>query len=538
MKSFFLSVALLSATTMAGAAPCSPTSSGPCSPDKEGQAYADILALIAEAQSAEEDVKDKYNAYFEMRDLKVIPASARLATFELYRAAKMGQDALYERAINDTAKLYHVAPKHSGPITIGEPDEPDDHYMTGLTAIWKPQVTDSGPGVKLAVRVDGNDGPHYSGGTNLDPNQPKGRYAVTLPDGRVLIMKDTFAIAADVKENLGFLAAVIYHETRHYNKLSWTDKTGKNRSWGTDDEEERDAYGAQARMGRIFGLSGDDIRKLEGQARAHAIAVKTGVAVNDFKLTAGQKATWENHYNHKQINLAEEFEALQSEAKDELAQQLKEQEREREERQLRQAESDAQEARRRREAIDDLEAVAASCGYALSFQGGNGKFLGFQGKADREYLHLRSDHQIDLNMNDMKVGLLIARACHEVEFNTERATPRPCISPAPYTYVTVRKPDFADKFQYFFGARQHRNACLNTFFDRANEISDVASFDKLIAQYHKQLRIANRKRWEKSEQENRRTAPPRGGESPRPPSQGDNKDYFLDPDCNCWIRRY
>ncbi|MBI2387225.1 MAG: hypothetical protein HYV14_14630 [Elusimicrobia bacterium] len=97
-----------------------------------------------------------------------------------------------------------MKPTHEDEITIGQPAEADMQYMAGLKATWGPEVTDSGPGVKLAVRIDGSDGkPHFMGATKMDPYKPEGRFAVTLLDGRVLISKDTFQIAVD-KKNLGF----------------------------------------------------------------------------------------------------------------------------------------------------------------------------------------------------------------------------------------------------------------------------------------------------------------------------------------------
>lgn len=180
-------------------------------------------------------------------------------------------------------------------------------------------------------------------------------------------------------------------------------------------------------------------------------------------------------------------------------------------------------ARRKRQADEELDAVVASCGYEFTFQGGSGKFLGFSGIADREYLFLNNEHKVELDMNDIRLGLLIARACHEVEFNTQRASPHACNNPAAYLTVKIWKPDFSAKFDYFFGARNYRNACLNNFFDRANEISDAASFDKFISQYHKHLIKDRRKLAEQSRAEGGGyVAPPQGRGGHVAPPQGTN----------------
>lgn len=47
----------------------------------------------------------------------------------------MKQDALYEQAPSQTADLYHLRPQHTRQITIGEPDEADKKYMTGLSSV-------------------------------------------------------------------------------------------------------------------------------------------------------------------------------------------------------------------------------------------------------------------------------------------------------------------------------------------------------------------------------------------------------------------
>lgn len=490
MKSLFFAISLISITSIVRAAPCSPKSSGPCRPaegTETDDAESEILNNIAAAQKAEPSVQKKLAVYLAARDNNNLTAEDRMAVFIEYRSAKIAQDLLYKNAIEGTADLYHVGPKHTDMITIGEPDELDKKFMTGLTATWRPEVTDSGPGVKLAVRIKGADGqPHYSGALDMnplekDPTKPRGRLAITLVDGRVLILKDTFKIAVDEKENLGYLAAAIYHETRHFNRLSWKDKSGKNRSWATIAKEERDAYAAEKRIAKdVFGLEQDDIDFLEAQYQIYAKAVETGIPVADDHMTPEQVATWKNHYEHKQVNIDEEYWKLRDAVMTERAKQLETQEREREERER--GEENARRWKERVRLFDrrELENAAARCWYRLDLRGyDDDTIIGFKDKDDIHYFISAGEVPDLQGLNTM---LLITRACDYVRAGVAPDKLKACNDAAP----TLRNPMNFDLVQKIMKANSGFNAeCAENILANASRITDSKSFDKVVTDYQK-----------------------------------------------------
>lgn len=538
MKSLILAISLLPITSMVSAAPCSPTSKGPCTPVQDGaydEIHAEILSLIEDAQTAEPAVKEVREYFLHTRGNHHYTAEDRMIAFLQYRDAITAQDALYEQALNKTADLYHVRPLHTGTITIGQPDDADKQYMTGLRAFWRPKATDSGPGVNLAVRIEGNDGPHYMGATKMDPRQPGGRLGTTLDDGRVLITKDTFAIAIE-KGNLGFLAAVIYHETRHFDRLSWKDKSGKNRSWATPDEGERDAYEAEARMGRVFGLSDADIAGLKSQARAYAKALETGIPITDAHLDLAQENTWKNYYDHVQINLEEEYAKLRKAVKDESARQKGDQE---QRRLAREKAAREEQARRNEQTWQRIEAAALQCGYQVAYQGNTGNFLGFERQND--YLLFSEINRPALDVGDLKIMLLIGNTCFGIKQNVWQAPPPACNDSASVLHARASLSDFPAKLNAMFGARSSRSACVNEILDRASEIGDTPAFNRFATAYQKELKKAADKREkdarEESEREKRERRRNRGGGGTRPPPPSDDQDYIWNTGCECWIRK-
>lgn len=550
MKALLFVFVMLSLSSKASAAPCSETASGPCMPDhndENDQKEIDIIQMLDAAKLAEPNVAEALDDYKTVRNDMHIPASARKAVFEEYLRVKNLQDALYEKIINDTAKLYHVRPRHTGRITVGEPDGADDRYMTGLTAVWNPQAAAPGLDGKLAVRIDGNDGPHYMGGTKMDPSQPGGRYAVTLPDGRVLIMKDTFNIAVDVKENLGFLAAIIYHETRHFNKLSWKDKSGKNRSWASDDEEERDAYAAEAKLGKeAFGLSDDDVAAISRQSRDHANAVKTGVPINNFRLNPKEENTWKNHYENVQLDLEEEYAKLRKDVAAAAAEQMKERDRrlaeEIEERERQARETENQRLYDLRIAAyyrQEMRNEAAACGYEFILRSREtDAVMGIRGLQKGHYF--ASDGILPFGSKDLRIVLLLTRTCDAIKGNYQQDA---CNDSTPAIRERASTAELKTQLDHILG-EPHANKidaetrnCVDYFISNAEKISDTKSLEKVIVKYRKELAKEKReydKRWGSGP-----TSPPArggGGGGSRPPD-GDNNDRIWDPGCGCWIRR-
>lgn len=524
-----LAISLIPFASIAGAAPCSQTRSGPCTPDENEttqEAENAILDLIDDARRLEPVVKKSFADYMAIRDDKSIPASARQATFKVYSDVKLEQDALYDSVINKTAELYHVRPKHKGTFTIGEPTEQDDQYMTGLTAEWSPQVTESGPGVRLALRIEGNDRTHYTGATKLDPKQAGGRYAFTLPDGRVFIMKDTILMAWD-KENLGFLAAVLYHETRHHDKLSWTDKTGKNRSWSTDDEEERAAYAAQAKMGPIFGLTADEIAELKGQSQLYENAVNTGVPINNFHLDSTQEEKWRHYYENVQVNLSEEYNKLEKEVSDESTAQQAERNRqlaklnEERERLKRDEENQRQYYR------EKMENEAAACGYTFIIRSREtDAVMGIKGLQVSHYF--TSDGVLPFNSKDIKIVLLLTRICDAVRGGYEQSE---CNDSTSAIRERASSGELKIQLDHILGQtsevliKTDTRACVDFFISNAAAISDWRSLDKITGKYRKHQAKKEREDDERWHHSTPPKDPENGGGNNRAPTgciPGDN----------------
>lgn len=535
MKSLFLAFFMLSAAAPAFALYCrdawvDPFS--PCTPNpgKETDSIKKkILAAISDAQAMETKVKELEVAYRTVRENKKASAQMKLDALEPYFAKKNEQDKLYEYALGETMGLYRVdRALNARTLTIGEPAEAAVGYMAGLTARWKPQVTDSGPGVKLAVRIKGSDGHYrYGGRVSMDPGNPKQvdkTVALTLKDGRVLIFKELFKIALRTK-NPGILGSALYHEVNHFNRLSWKDKSGKNRSWASPEESERDAYADEASKGHIFGLSDEHIIELEEQSLKKDADVKSG-KISSWVEDPVEQEKWRKYYESDgvagQINLEDEYAALRAAVEEPLRRQREEQRlaREKRERQARQVE-DERLARERAElaAIQERDLAAAACGYRPAYQGNTGIFLGF--KDDNDYLFFNLPLRVPINMNDLRVAFLVARACEDVR---SRAAPRACNDAARILSRHAAQSDFAAKLDYMLGSKR-RDDCINHVFDQAGGITDSASFEKVISKYHKQKEKERReydKRW--------RSSPPRSEKPDRQRPPRDNERTPTDPD--------
>lgn len=549
MKSLILAVNLIMTASFAVAAPCSPDSKGPCAPIKSEETNAaknEILRYIKEAQDADTEVQLKFDAYLRVRRVDgqapddLDAKKRRFEIFGEYAAAKRDQEFLYEEAIRLTSELYHVKPNHEDEITIGEPTEARKGYMAGLKATWRPTVTDSGPDVKLSVRIDGADGPHYSGATELnpletDPLKPKGRMGITLADGRVYIMKDTFVLAVK-KKNLGFLAQVIYHETRHFNRLSWEDRDGKNRSWATADEEERDAYKATARIAKeIFGLKKDEVDELSAQYRDYKKAVDTGVPLADDRLTPAEENTWKNHHEKIQINLDEHFSALSKDVEDETARQLALQDQERAERERLAREEKArwnEVARKQREVLDaNMSVLAYRCGYELEYLHQHTEdqlIIGFHDTGHRyRNLHFFKDRVLPETLGDFDLMLAVSRACDDAELDPSRNGIKACNN------APAILPDNMGLFRGFPGilaANEINSECVNHVLDDMLNFKNRKSFEQSISSYQQILRKNNAKRRKQEEKDREIERQKNGKGAAREPAEG-SPGSDKTPDC-------
>lgn len=489
MKLRTLALCLLLSPTSASAALCSVAPEGtPCTPDPGPEtdwAKDNIKGFIKHAQGLEPFVQQLRAEYLAVRDSSASDEN-KLEACRKYFAAVAAQEQSYQEAMDQTQRLYHVKPDKQSRIAIAEPSDPEMGYVTGLSALWNPRVTDSGAGVKLAVRIDGNDGKrHYSGATQMDPRNPGGRQAFTLADGRVLVLKDTFDIALK-KDNPGYLARVLYHETRHFNRLSWRDDNGKARGWEKTDKEELAAYTRDLKMAKVFGLDEKDIADLRKNKNDYAAAVSSGIPLNNDRLTPQEEAVWKDHYEHKQVNIEEEFTALTKKVDDARRRQEALQKRLAEERLAREK---AEAERIEKEKWRQLDDMAARCGYTVAFQKNTGEWLGF--KRVNEYMFFKSPYKTALLMNDIEMALLVANTCFDVHLMLENRIGRPsgaCNSSASMLSAAVSQPGFSAKMDYIFGPQRIRGECINSFLAHAAELTDTAKFDKFAEKYGKQAK--------------------------------------------------
>lgn len=340
MKYFLIAASLFSLPSIAFGGTCSPQTPKhvPCTP-KPGKATDDakvkILQHIEAAERMESDVRLANARFVAVRDNWRATKAQKLKACKEALDLQIGQEANYRAALEQTAELYHVWPKQRGRIVIGRPSDPAMGYVEDLPAQWNPRPIDSGRGVKFAARIDGSDEqPHYSGTTNMDPRASNGLLAATLADGRVFVLKGTLA---QMKNNPGLLAAILYHEARHFDRLSWKDKAGENRGWAGADKEERDIYAAGFAYAKTLGLDQTDIDWLDGKYREYAEAVRTGKSIADNSLTPKEEAAWKNHFEAKQLNLEDEYAALANDVSVARIRQMAAQKRDKEVREIRAA---------------------------------------------------------------------------------------------------------------------------------------------------------------------------------------------------------
>ncbi|MBI2787043.1 MAG: hypothetical protein HYX59_00045 [Elusimicrobia bacterium] len=412
----------------------------------------------------------------------------KLAAVQAYLAAYTTQEQTYQSAMTMTADLYHVRIRHDGPFEIQVPSDAADAYVAGLMTRWNPRVTESGPGVMLSVKIVGSDGqPHYSGATKLDPRTPGERQAITLLDGRVLILKDTLGLALE-KKNPGYLARILFHESRHFDRLDWTDSKGKRRGWQNIDKEERDAYKRDLDFIKAFGLEKKDEDDIRKNHKDFSEAVRTGVPLTDNGLDPAQQAKWKDHYETIQVNIEEEFMRLAEKVAAERARQEALQKRIEEERLARERQETERRAVEAEEAVwRQLDLMASQCGYRLAYQEHSGIFMGF--RDENNYFFFKPALKTTLNLNDVEVALLVSRTCRQIHevLENRRTQPSPgCNGSAVLLGKVVAQPDFPARLDYMFGARGNRDRCIDDLFDHTSEITDSARFDKFMTLYAKQ----------------------------------------------------
>lgn len=301
MKALFLAVCLSLVPRAAFAEYCSKVDAGvPCTPDPgkaTTKAKKEIVRLIERAMQADQDVKDLEQSYRDVRG-KVAPAQ-ELEALELYRTAKRKQDGLFKQAMNKTEELYQVGPIVKE-VPIAKPADPALHYVKDLTAVWDPQVAESGPGISMVVKIKGSDKVYHYAGVDLDPGVPGGLFALTFQDGRIFILKHAFVIA---QKNPGFLAHLLYHESRHFNRL--------RRGWASVEENEKAAYQDDLAMADVFGLTPKQKGGLQQSFDTYDMEVYHGRLTYPHP-TPAQERTLGRYYEEEQLNLEEAYSTLKA----------------------------------------------------------------------------------------------------------------------------------------------------------------------------------------------------------------------------------
>lgn len=506
MRRLLFALSLAATPVSVFAALCSVAAPGvPCMPDP-GPATRDskakILTAIKEAQELEPAVLELKATYIAIR-ATAASDEAKLSAAQAYLAAYTTQEQTYQKAMTLTADLYHVKPRHDAPFEIQTPSEPQDAYVAGLTARWNPRVTESGRGISLSVKIDGADGrSHYSGATAMNPRTPGGRMAITTADGRVLVLKGTFAMALE-RGNPGYLARALYHESRHFDRLSWVDGKGQPRGWQNIDKEERDAYKRDLDHIKAFDLKTSDADEIRQNYIDYANAVRTGVPLTDNTLTPKQEADWKNHYENIQVNIEEEFTRLSEKVaaertrQEEMAEKQR-QARENRERQERLEKERRQEAERNEELArlerkkrafrEEMDTEAAACGYRITYDTDNETMLGFSYYGGQFIL---GRHHVPFDFGDLKVVFLMTRTCQEIESPSHPPPPTACNGAASLLHERVGRGDFGPKLRYLTATMgftySDMSECIQELLATADSITDTKSFDKAASAYQKRL---------------------------------------------------
>ena len=417
MKSFFLALCLFTTPPSAFAAVCSKTSGEPCTPVPSEETEAikkEIVGKMKAARALDRKILELESQYLRIRDSKEIGADVKLSAYEPFRAKKMEQDVLFKDAITKTLELYHVKPDGGEKITIAAPRVPGIEWTNGLSAHWDPQVTDSGPGVKLAVEFKGSDKKlHYGGLIHMDTDGKYGKLALTLADGRVLILNGTIdkvlegtfdEVLQKKTPNIGLLGSVLYHESRHFSRLS-----KENVGW-LSPEEEVIAYNEELKTASIFGLTALEIGKITG-FRAENYEKVMAPKLSSRIIDPNVEETWKSQYENEQINLEGEYKKLKTDVENERK--LQKEKAAQADKKLK----DESEARRIADetSVARTQAALKLCGFEPHWdpdeetQSPLGYTLGRSSPRDRNYDAY--DFPNARTIPEFKVSLMLARTC-------------------------------------------------------------------------------------------------------------------------------
>lgn len=542
MKRLIIVLVILAAAQRAVAIHCYGAPPGrPCDPGILGaEKKAEIISLIKRANNAEPDVKKLKARYLAVRANPKATSEQKYAALEPYRTAKKVQDQLYKKAMDETSALYHVGPDQAS-LTIGQPEDVDMNYMSGLTAVWNPQAAEFDPQGLIGVKIKGSDGLFHYGGAVKDASKGLTTQAATFEDGRVFVFKEVFELALKYK-NPGYLAQQLYHESRHFNQLSRpsVDGSGVPRSWASVEEDERDALGNVIDEAEAFGLDTETKDDIARQWATNDQRVKFKLLTRRT-IDPAKEALRKKFYEEGQLNLEEEYEALKASIRENRLKQDEQQRLDREERErlaaLEQERLEKERAARERGATpEEMAAELARCWYQPIYRNRtDDTIIGFKDK-DHSHAYLPGENA---DLQGLKITMLITRACDDVYRGVPPDNFKTCNDAAP----DLRNPMSFDLRQQIEQANSSPYAeCAEHILTNASRITDSRSFNKVVTDYHtifkkKRADDAKRDRKERERNERDRKERERGGNT-APPGNGDGNDHFWDPSCNCWVRRY
>lgn len=496
----------------------------------------DVINAIADANDAK---AAEENALKELERLKLaskgdLTDGNYVKQLQIVQAATKAKYNLYNEAIRTAIVVYNLTPPVSD--FTG-----DSRAAVGTTAKpWLPRYSER----------EAYENGHFRTRTVPELNAELARNggvagAKTWGQGEISLFSQAF-------KDPDALALAIYHETSH-----WVDIAGKTGGFKQSDlpivsfESERDAYSREAKVAQLVGA--DPSHALALAARFEAQAKEVGT--HDWGWVVVKHPNWigadrrgrlaivppgPEAASDDEATLSKKMTELQEQVREnkeymkQLAEEAQQARRDADARQAREEQELAEEQERQaREWAANLTHVGMVCDYKVAYQDNTGKFLGFQG--DNEYLFFKEPYKTDVTINDIRIALLIARSCHELQYNSTGPSPHACNSAAPLIKEASTASDFPAKLDYLFGP--NRSGCVANVFNNAASITDSASFDKVIAKYKKKLKDEQADYDRRFPSHSKETPlPARGGGGSNQPS--DDKDYIYDPGCNCMIRRY
>lgn len=524
MKTIVLALGFLFAPQSVFAAPavsCSDPNAGrPCAPDES--AKKDILDYIARAKKADPKVKKMKADYLAIQNNPKVSLENKLTVLEDYFLAQMAQNELYKQAMELTGTLYQIAPDRTT-IKIGQPNEPDMNYISGLDAIWNPQLGEFDSKGQFAVKIEGIDRrSHYSGALR---DEAKGRSmkAVTFEDGRVFVFKEVFEVVLLYK-NPGLLALILYHESQHFNQLSRPSLDGSDepRSLASVEEDERDALKACMDAADAFGVDKEDIDDVIDQW------AKNDARVNNKQLTRrtidpAKEARRKEFYEEVQFNFMDEYfklnKAVEAEKEKQRALQAiarKERERERADRE-------------RAATPSELVNVLSHCWYQPVYRGRTDDTIIAFMDADARHPYERGPTSVQ----GLKILMLITRACDDIRRGVAPGKNKACNDAAP----DLRNPMSYDLVLKIEEANKDFNAaCAENILANRSKINDAGSFEKVVIDFQKAAKKKRAQEAKESRGREEREQPRNPGGGSGPPTS-DDQDFMYDPGCKCTIRR-